>query len=204
MNLTDQVLEALQDSGAPLSGEELAQRFGVSRNSVWKAVNRLKEAGYEITAATNRGYQLVGDSDVLSAENIRRQLGPAARDAAIEVRDRVTSTNTLLKEIAEQGGREGMVIVAQEQTAGKGRLGRSFYSPKGTGLYLSILLRPSFSVLLIPVGGPVHHHGGGGSGSRGHRQPHRRGGGGQDQMGQRRVLPGPESLRHPDRGLHRL
>ena len=56
MNLTDQVLEALQDSGAPLSGEELAQRFGVSRNSVWKAVNRLKEAGYEITAATNRGY----------------------------------------------------------------------------------------------------------------------------------------------------
>ena len=145
MNLTDQVLEALQDSGAPLSGEELAQRFGVSRNSVWKAVNRLKEAGYEITAATNRGYQLVGDSDVLSAENIRRQLGPAARDAAIEVRDRVTSTNTLLKEIAEQGGREGMVIVAQEQTAGKGRLGRSFYSPKGTGLYLSILLRPSFS-----------------------------------------------------------
>ena len=145
MSLTDQVLEALQDSGAPLSGEELAQRFGVSRNSVWKAVNRLKEAGYEITAATNRGYQLVGDSDVLSAENIRRQLGPAARDAAIEVRDRVTSTNTLLKEIAEQGGREGMVIVAQEQTAGKGRLGRSFYSPKGTGLYLSILLRPSFS-----------------------------------------------------------
>ena len=145
MNLTDQVLEALQDSGVPLSGEELAQRFGVSRNSVWKAVNRLKEAGYEITAATNRGYQLVGDSDVLSAENIRRQLGPAARDAAIEVRDRVTSTNTLLKELAEQGGREGMVIVAQEQTAGKGRLGRSFYSPKGTGLYLSILLRPSFS-----------------------------------------------------------
>ena len=57
----------------------------------------------------------------------------------------MTSTNTLLKEIAEQGGREGMVIVAQEQTAGKGRLGRSFYSPKGTGLYLSILLRPSFS-----------------------------------------------------------
>ena len=69
----------MQDSGVPLSGEELAQRFGVSRNSVWKAVNRLKEAGYEITAATNRGYQLVGDSDVLSAENIRRQLGPAAR-----------------------------------------------------------------------------------------------------------------------------
>ena len=145
MKLTDQVLEALQEGGVALSGEELAQRFGVSRNSVWKAVNRLKEEGYQITAATNRGYQLVGDSDVLSPENIRRQLESAAQDVAIEVRERVTSTNTLLKEMAEQGGREGMVVLAQEQTAGKGRLGRSFCSPKGTGLYLSILLRPSFS-----------------------------------------------------------
>ena len=128
-----------------LSGQELAQRLGVSRNGVWRAVNKLKSMGYEIEAGTNRGYRLVSGSGVLSPENIRRQLGELGSSIALEVRDSVDSTNTLVKHLAEQGGREGMVVIAQHQTAGKGRLGRSFYSPKGTGLYLSILLRPKFS-----------------------------------------------------------
>lgn len=139
------VLELLQEANGAVSGEQMAEKLGVTRNTVWKAVKHLREAGYEISAVTNQGYRLLSESDVLSPGNIRRQLEPQAAAVAIDVRDSVTSTNTVLKELAEQGGREGMVIIAHRQTMGKGRLGRSFYSPKGGGLYMSVLLRPAFS-----------------------------------------------------------
>lgn len=144
MEAADKVLELLQESADPVSGELMAEKLGVTRNTIWKAVQRLREAGYGISAVTNQGYRLLSESDVLSAGNIRRLLGPQASIAAIDVRETVTSTNTVLKEIAEQGGREGMVVIAQKQTMGKGRLGRSFYSPRGGGLYMSVLLRPRF------------------------------------------------------------
>lgn len=145
MNGTDQILELLEEAEGPLSGEEMAQRLGISRNSVWKAVQRLREDGYEIEAATNRGYRLVSSDSALTPQGVRRLLTGPARGCAIDVRDTVTSTNTVLKAIAEQGGAEGMALIAQQQTQGKGRLGRTFLSPKGTGLYISILLRPKFS-----------------------------------------------------------
>lgn len=145
MDAADKVLELLQEASGPASGEAMAEKLGVTRNTVWKAVQRLRESGYEISAVTNQGYRLLSESGVLTAGNIRRRLEPQAAMAAIEVRDTVTSTNTVLKALAEQGGREGMVVIAQKQTMGKGRLGRSFYSPKGGGLYMSVLLRPRFS-----------------------------------------------------------
>lgn len=145
MAVTDDVLELLENSDGPISGEEMAEKLGISRNSVWKAVGKLKEAGYEIQAGTNRGYQLVSSGNVLTPQGVRRLLTGSAKGCAIDVRDSVTSTNTVLKAIAEQGGAEGMVLIAQQQTQGKGRLGRTFLSPKGTGLYISILLRPKFS-----------------------------------------------------------
>lgn len=80
-----------------------------------------------------------------TAENISRLLTGTAQMVNIEIRDCVSSTNTVLKELAEQGKPEGAVLIAKEQSAGKGRMGRSFFSPKGTGLYMSILLRPKFS-----------------------------------------------------------
>ena len=145
MAVTDDVLELLENSDGPISGEEMAEKLGISRNSVWKAVGKLKEAGYEIQAGTNRGYRLVSSGNVLTPQGGRRLLTGSAKGCAIDVRDSVTSTNTVLKAIAEQGGAEGMVLIAQQQTQGKGRLGRTFLSPKGTGLYISILLRPKFS-----------------------------------------------------------
>ena len=145
MNVTEQVLELLQQGSGPISGEEMAERLKVSRNAVWKAVKKLKEDGYKIGARTNCGYELLSERNVLNPANIRRMLTKAASCVAIDVRSSVSSTNTVLKEIAEQGGAEGMVLIAEQQTMGKGRLGRSFYSPKGDGLYLSILLRPQFS-----------------------------------------------------------
>lgn len=144
MEIKDKVLELLQSSSEAVSGEGMAQTLGVTRSSVWKAIRRLRESGYEIEAATNRGYLLRSESDAMTAETVKRQLGEAASRLAIDVRDSVSSTNTVLKEIAEKGGLEGMVVLSEQQSAGKGRLGRSFCSPRGTGLYLSILLRPKF------------------------------------------------------------
>ena len=144
MDIAERVLDLLRD-GRTISGEEIARQLGISRNAVWKAVQKLRQAQYEIEATTNKGYRLVSESGVFSAENIRRQLGPDMEQIAIDVRDTVTSTNTVLKELAEQGGREGMVVLAEHQVQGKGRLGRSFYSPKNAGLYMSVLLRPDFS-----------------------------------------------------------
>lgn len=144
MDAADLVLELLRESGNSVSGEEIAARLGISRNSVWKAVNKLRRQEYGIKAVTNRGYLLVSESSVLSPENLRRYLDKELGGLAIDIREEVTSTNTVLKQMAEQGGREGMVLIAQKQTQGKGRLGRSFYSPRLSGLYMSVLLRPKF------------------------------------------------------------
>lgn len=145
MAVTEDILDLLESAEGPVSGEEMAEKLGISRNSVWKAVGKLKEAGYEIEAGTNRGYRLISSHNVLTPQGVRRLLSGPAKGCAIDVRDSVTSTNTVLKAIAEQGGAEGMILIAHQQTQGKGRLGRTFLSPKGTGLYISILLRPKFS-----------------------------------------------------------
>ena len=145
MEISDRILELLQDSKTNVSGEEMAEQLGITRNSVWKAVQKLRQSGYEIAAATNKGYRLVSESGVLSPENIRRYLDRSLSDVAIDVREVVSSTNTVLKGLAEKGGREGMVVIAQRQEGGKGRMVRSFYSPKGSGLYMSILLRPELA-----------------------------------------------------------
>lgn len=159
MTLSDQVLSLLQEyGGESISGEEIAKQLGVTRNAVWKAVNKLKEEGYEIAAGTNRGYVLNSSGDALTSASILQHIPEEYRDLDILVEGRVTSTNTVLKQMAEQGRREGTVMISQEQTAGKGRLGRSFYSPFGCGLYMSILLRPSFSAensLLITTAAAV-------------------------------------------------
>lgn len=144
MQLKEKTLEILEANQTPVSGELIANRLGISRNMVWKIIQKLREEGYRISAVTNRGYQLLSLGNVLTAQAVRSFLPKSLSDLEIEVREQVTSTNTLLKETAEQGGREGCVLIAQEQTAGKGRLGRSFFSPADTGLYLSILLRPAY------------------------------------------------------------
>ncbi len=140
MRVRDAILSELMNKrGQFLSGEQLAAELSVSRSAIWKAIGQLRSEGYPIEAATNRGYRLTG-GDVLSREGIHRYLKDP--DLDVHVYGSVGSTNTLLKAWAEDGCSEGTVAVAEEQSAGRGRRGRSFYSPKGTGIYLSILLRP--------------------------------------------------------------
>lgn len=128
-----------------LSGEEIARRLGVSRNAVWKAIKALQADGYPIQAVPNRGYCLAAESDVLSASGIRQYLTGEAKELDLRVFDSVDSTNLVLRALANQGAPEGTVVVAASQTGGRGRKGRSFYSPQGTGVYVSILLKPKIA-----------------------------------------------------------
>lgn len=131
-----------ENKGTFFSGEEIARTLQVSRAAVWKAVNALRGDGCTIDAATNRGYRLSPDSDILSPQGIRRFLKPEYRNLNLTVLPTAPSTNALVREKANQGCPEGCVIVACEQTAGRGRYGRQFFSPADTGVYLSLLLRP--------------------------------------------------------------
>ena len=146
-NLKQNLLELLsrqaQEDLPAFSGEELAARFSVTRAAVWKAVQALREEGYQIEGRRNLGYRLVNAHDFVSAPLIGRFLTPESKAFyRIECFETVSSTNTLLKARAAEGAPAGTVLIAEMQTAGRGRLGRSFYSPKGSGIYLSVLLRP--------------------------------------------------------------
>lgn len=144
MTTKEKLLALLEDSkGTFFSGEEIARTLQVSRAAVWKAVNALREDGYTIDAATNKGYRLSPDSDILSPQGIRRFLKPEYRDLDLTVLPTAPSTNALVREKANQGCPEGCFIVACEQTDGRGRYGRQFFSPVDSGVYLSLLLRPT-------------------------------------------------------------
>lgn len=144
MSICSEILEILENNkGKFISGTEMAHSLNVSRNAVWKAVKALQKNGHDIKAITNKGYVLNENSSVVSAQSIAKYI----RDKRIRVQfeDCVSSTNTLLKEYAEKGENEGLLLVAAEQTQGKGRLGRTFSSQRGTGIYFSLLLRPDLS-----------------------------------------------------------
>ena len=138
----DALLGLLEGSrGAFVSGEEVALRLGVSRNAVWKAAEALRREGYCIESVKNRGYRLAESSDRLSPQGIRKYL-PASLPVRLEVIPSAASTNDLVRARAEAGESEGLALFAEEQTAGRGRLARPFYSPRDTGIYMSLLLRP--------------------------------------------------------------
>ncbi len=140
MTVKQNVLNLLENNrGIYLSGEAIAEQLQVTRAAVWKAIDSLRKDGFVIDAHTNKGYTLSVNSDVLTQAGIEKHL---RTDCAltVEVHNIVSSTNTLLRERTHEP--EGLVVAANEQTAGMGRMGRSFYSPKETGVYFSILLKP--------------------------------------------------------------
>ncbi|MGN0974501.1 MAG: biotin--[acetyl-CoA-carboxylase] ligase [Gemmiger sp.] len=145
-SVKDRVLAQLEaHRGSYLSGEELAGELGVTRAAVWKAINALRAAGCPIDAAPNRGYALGSSADLLTAASVSARLtGPAASLHPV-VYDSVPSTNRTARELAQNGEPAGTVVIAAAQTEGRGRAGHSFYSPAGTGLYMSLLLRPDYS-----------------------------------------------------------
>ncbi|MBR3349866.1 MAG: biotin--[Solobacterium sp.] len=141
MTLKEQLLKRfIQNQDIYLSGSELAAEFHVSRAAVWKAVKALKEDGFEIVSSGVKGYCFTNGNDFLSADVIRSLAEEI--DAPLYVFETIDSTNNYAKVLASQNAPHGTVVIANHQSAGRGRQGHSFYSPKNSGLYFSIVLRP--------------------------------------------------------------
>lgn len=139
----EKVLALLREHpGEPLSGEAMSRQLGVSRAAVWKAIEALRQEGYEITSAPNRGYCLAAAPDRVREGELSGPLAGCLVGRSLACLDTIDSTNTECKRRAMAGAPEGLVVLSEEQTGGRGRLGRTFQSPKGCGLYLSALLRP--------------------------------------------------------------
>lgn len=144
-SLKEEIFQMLENGrGTSVSGEEMAGALSVSRNAVWKAVKSLRDEGYEIESCRNRGYKLLGEKDRLSAAAIRAGLGNG--DIGIYVYESLDSTNNEAKRLLANGLQGEAIIVAEGQTGGRGRLGRSFYSPAGGGVYMTLVLRPKASM----------------------------------------------------------
>ena len=143
----DRVLDSLRSSGGSyVSGGALSAELSLSRTAVWKAVEQLRAEGFVIESAPKKGYRLLSGGDALTESGVRAYL--RRRDLDLRVYKSISSTNTVLKQLAESGEAEGTVLLAEEQTAGRGRMSRSFFSPPRSGLYMSLLLRPHLSAQL--------------------------------------------------------
>ncbi len=138
------VLEELRrNKDKYISGEDLSKGLNVSRTSVWKHINKLKKEGYIIESSTNKGYMLMETPDTLYPAEIKRLLNTKIIGKEIVFIESVDSTNNHGKRLCEKGFIEGTLIIAEEQTTGRGRLGREWVSPKGEGIWISILLKPN-------------------------------------------------------------
>lgn len=153
MKTKDTILELLlRNAGQFISGEEISERLGVSRAAVWKAVNALREDGYEVKAVTRKGYALQEPKGgFISAEWLRQKCEGQYIGNEILVLEQVDSTNSYAKQMAEQPGHDGAVILAKRQMHGKGRLYRHFYSPTEEGVYLSVILKPNIHLKDLPL-----------------------------------------------------
>lgn len=160
MSTKSKVLEKLEEFKYDfISGEKLAKYLGVSRTSIWKAIKALENDGYKIKSVSKKGYTLIDTNDKLSAEGIKVYLKDKD-EYNIFVFDTVNSTNIEAKKLGIEGYKNKTIVVSDEQSKGRGRFGRTFVSPKGKGIYLSLIIKPenmnisdvSFSTILTVVG----------------------------------------------------
>lgn len=146
----DSVLAILRQEKDYISGEKISQTIGVSRAAVNAAVKSLRAEGYEILSTTNKGYLLTGSPDLISIGELMSFL-PKERTDRILCLECVNSTNKYLRDLAYEGAPHGQVVLANEQTGGKGRFGSAFFSPKNQGIYLSYLFLCKEAFMEAPV-----------------------------------------------------
>jgi BirA family biotin operon repressor/biotin-[acetyl-CoA-carboxylase] ligase len=144
VNIDAEILTALRKTdGQGVSGAELSQKLGVSRAAIWARIEELRSLGYDIEASPHHGYRLLSVPDVLHADDLRSRL-PRVKIVGRDIRvfQETTSTNDVVEKLARDGVKEGVVVFAESQTKGRGRLGRKWVSPQNKGLWFSVLLRP--------------------------------------------------------------
>ncbi len=154
----DKVLHILKENTDFVSGQYISSSLNISRTAVWKAVSSLRNEGYNIESVTNKGYRLVKSLDILDVDRLKEGLVNADVLKAIEYRKSTESTNKLARDAAEQRGEyEGKspampaLFIADEQTLGRGRLGRSWISSSGSGIWMSLLIKPDMEVVHAPM-----------------------------------------------------
>ncbi len=147
MSSKDKILQILLDNkGEYVSGESIADTLQVTRNAIWKCINNLKAEGVEIVSSKRLGYMIPKGVDILSKSDIVEHLIPPLKDTPIHLFSTIDSTNDYAKDLAKDNAPEYTLVVADKQTSGKGRMGRAFESPSGTGIYMSFILRPKTSI----------------------------------------------------------
>lgn len=152
MNIKQTLLNTLAEAeGEYVSGAAIAEKLGVSRNAVWKTVKALEADGFVIESVTSKGYRLSADSNRISADLITPLLTTKEIGRNIKVFSETDSTNTAAKKLASERAPHGTVVIAEKQTAGRGRMGRSFESPSGTGIYMSLVLYPDYGLECAPL-----------------------------------------------------
>lgn len=145
------LLDLLAAAGGDwVSGEAISTQLGISRAAVWKQIEALRSGGYEVEAAPRRGYRLAARPDKLSVPEIEAGLRTQRFGRPVEAHEAIGSTNERAKELARGGALEGLLVTAEQQTAGKGRLGRPWQTPAGRALAISLLLRPPIPPTMAP------------------------------------------------------
>lgn len=140
-NIKENIISILESNkGLFISGEKIANDLNVSRTAIWKAIKSLKNDGYNIHSVSNKGYALSKETDILSSKVIKNNMLKYADKFNFIIYKTVASTNIIARELAINGAESGTVVIAEEQTNGYGRNGKSFFSPYGTGIYMSIIL----------------------------------------------------------------
>lgn len=150
MNMKAEILALLRETEVYLSGQELCEKFAVSRTAIWKVMRQLKEEGYVIEAVQNKGYRLLEEPDLLTSSALAGSFRGMWAGSSIVYREETGSTNIDARKLAEEGAPHGTVAIAGRQLAGKGRRGRGWVSPPGDNLYFTILLRPSIESSKAP------------------------------------------------------
>lgn len=140
--MKSKILAKLKEKDSYVSGQELCEALGISRTAVWKIISKLREEGYIIDAVRNKGYKILEAPDIITKSEIESLINSSY---SVVYEDETDSTNNKAKLLAEKGASDKTIIIADSQTAGKGRKGKSFESKKGQGIFMSILLRPGIS-----------------------------------------------------------
>ncbi len=154
------VLRILEEAGGPVSGETIAERLGITRSAVWKQIREFRKMGYAITSSQTAGYRLTGSTPLLLPHEVHKRLRTKFIGKQMRYFDRTASTTWVGKKLADEGNPDdlhGMVILAEEQTGGVGRLGRSWASPAG-GIWCTIVLKPNLPLerlFMITMAGSI-------------------------------------------------
>lgn len=145
------ILKMLREADGYVSGQEICAKFGVSRTAVWKVVRQLQEEGYQVEAVRSKGYRIVDVPDVMTAEEVKSQIDTEWAGRNVIYYPETDSTNLRIKQLGDEGAPHGTLAVADRQTKGRGRRGRSWESPGGSCIYMSLLLRPDIAPDKAPM-----------------------------------------------------